>query len=81
MIKDQHKETMDTLKDKEFALAAFLYEMDNHEHAINYDGDGNVLGCFGLEADNLEKMGLETIYQLARKKHFDRMREWGGDVF
>ena len=31
MIKDQHKETMDTLKDKGFALAAFLYEMDNHE--------------------------------------------------
>lgn len=58
MIKDQRNETMDTLKDKDFALAAFLYEMDNHEHAINYDGDGDVLGCFGLEADDLEKMGL-----------------------
>lgn len=69
MIKDQHKETMDALKDKGFALAAFLYEMDN--------GDGDVLGCFGLEADDLEKMGLETVYQLARKKHFDHMREWG----
>lgn len=77
MIKDQHKETMDALKDKDFALAAFLYEMDNHEYAINYDGDGDVLGCFGLEADDLEKMGLETVYQLARKKHFDHMHELG----
>ena len=68
---------MGTLKDKDFALAAFLYEMDNHEYAINYDGDRDVLGCFGLETDDLEKMGLETVYQLARKKHFDHMREWG----
>lgn len=60
MIKDQHKEIMDTLKNKDFALAAFLYEMDNHEYAINYDGDGDVLGCFGLEADDLEKMGVRN---------------------
>lgn len=77
MIKDQHNETMDALKDKDFTLAAFLYEMDNHEYTINYDGNGNVLGCFGLEADDLEKMGLETVYQLARKKLFDHMRELG----
>lgn len=77
MIKDQHKETMETLKDKDFALAAFLCEMDIHEYAINYDGDGDVLGCFGLEMDDLEKLGLETVYQLARKKHFDHMRDLG----
>lgn len=39
--------------------------------------DGDVLGCFGMEMDDLEKMGLEMVYQLARKKHFDHMREWG----
>lgn len=77
MLKRHTDEVKEALQDKDFALAAFLYEMDNHEYAINYDGDGDVLGCFGMEMDDLEKMGLETVYQLARKKHFDHMREWG----
>lgn len=78
MLKRHTKEVQDALvADKDFALEAFLYEMDNHEYAINYDGDGDVLGCFGLEMDELEAMGLDTVYQLARKKHFDHMREWG----
>lgn len=77
MLKRHTDEVKEALQDKDFALAAFLYEMDNHEYAINYDGDGDVLGCFGMEIDDLEKMGLETVYQLARKKHFDHMREWG----
>lgn len=77
ILKRHTDEVKEALQDKDFALAAFLYEMDNHEYAINYDGDGDVLGCFGMEMDDLEKMGLETVYQLARKKHFDHMREWG----
>ena len=77
MLKRHTDEVKEALQDKDFTLAAFLYEMDNHEYAINYDGDGDVLGCFGMEMDDLEKMGLETVYQLARKKHFDHMREWG----
>lgn len=78
MLKRHTKEVQDALvADKDFALEAFLYEMDNHEYAINYDGDGDVLGCFGLEMDELETMGLDAVYQLARKKHFDHMREWG----
>lgn len=43
----------------------------------NYDGDGDVLGCFGMEMDDLEEMGLADVYAIARKKHFDHMREWG----
>ena len=29
------------------------------------------------EMDDLEKLELEDVYTIARKKHFDRMREWG----
>lgn len=36
-----------------------------------------MLGCFGMEMDNLEEMGLVDAYAIARKKHFDHMREWG----
>ena len=77
MLKRHTDEVKEALQDKDFALEAFLYEMDNHEYTINYDGNGDVLGCFGMEMDDLEKMGLETVYQLARKKRFDHMIEWG----
>ena len=53
------------------------HTMDNHEYAINYSGDDDVLGCFGLEMDDLEDMGLDMVLRLARKKHFDYMRECG----
>lgn len=52
-------------------------KMDNHEYAINYSGDEDALGCFGLEMDELEELGLSDVYMLARKRHFDHMREWG----
>ena len=76
MLKCHVKEVQDALlADKDFALAAFLYEMDNHEYAINYSGDDDILGCFGLEMDELEELGLDTVYRVARKKRFDHMRE------
>lgn len=59
MFKDQRKETLEALKDKDFAVAAFRYEMGNHEYAINYDGDGYVLGFFGMEMEDLINMGIE----------------------
>lgn len=78
MLKRHSKEIKDRLiADKEFAEAAFMYEMDNHEYMINYDGDGDVLGCFGLEMDDLEKTGLDMPYFLARKKHIEQARERG----
>ena len=77
MLKRHTDEVKEALLDKDFAAAAFLYEMDNHEYAINYDGDGDVLGCFGIEMDDLEKMGLADVYALARKRHFDHMCELG----
>ena len=65
------------LSDADIAMEAFLYEMDNHEYCINYDGDGDVLGCFGLEWDDLKELGLDLAYSMARKKHFEHAREWG----
>ena len=29
------------------------------------------------EMGDLEEMGLAGVYAIARKKHFDHMREWG----
>ena len=77
MLKRHTKETQEALKDKEFAEAAFLYEMDNHEYAINWDGDDDVLACFGMDYDDLVAMGLEDAYRRARNKHMKHAEEWG----
>lgn len=77
LFKHQVQELKDMLvADEEFAEAAFLYEMDNHEYAINYDGDEDVLRCFGLDEDDLIEMNLERAYLRARNKHMEHAREW-----
>lgn len=77
MLKRHTKETQEKMKDPEFAEAAFLYEMDNHEYAINWDGDADVLACFGLDYEDLVKMGLEDAYRRARNQHMKNAEEWG----
>lgn len=76
MFKRHTKELHEALKDEEFAEAAFLYEMDNHEYAINWDGDADVLNCFALDEDDLIEMNLERAYLRARNKHMQHAREW-----
>lgn len=78
MLKRQVKEVQDLLlSDMDIAEAAFLYEMDNHEYAINWSGDEDVLRCFGLDEEELVAYGLETPYLRARNKHMKHAEEWG----
>ena len=65
------------IKDNEFAEAAFLYEMDNHEYAINWSGDEDVLRCFAMKEEELEELDLTDAYLRARKQHMKNAREWG----
>lgn len=44
------------IEDYEQAYDAFMYEMGNHEYHINYEGDWDVLSCFGLN-DNVCEYG------------------------
>lgn len=76
MLKRHTKEVQEALSDPEFAEAAFLYEMDNHEYAINWDGDEDVLRCFGMDEEDLVNMNLEVPYLRARNKHMEHAREW-----
>ena len=64
-------------EDVEFAEAAFLYEMDNHEYAINWSADEDVLDCFAIDWDFIRKHGLQMAYDSARNKHFKQMEDWG----
>lgn len=77
MLERHVKEVQALLEDPEVAYSAFLYEMDNHEYAINYDGDGDVLGCFGLEEEDLKEKNLVGPYMLARRKHMQNAQNWG----
>lgn len=81
LIKLLEKHTKDLkqklIDDVEFAEAAFLYEMDNHEYAINWSADEDVLGCFSIDWEFIRKHGLQMAYDSARNKHFKQMEDWG----
>lgn len=78
MLSRHTKELREKLReDKEFAYAAFLYEMDNHEYAINWTADEDVLDCFSLDWDMLRDWGLEDAYRRARNQHMRNAEEWG----
>lgn len=77
MLKRHVEEVKELLKNEEVAEAAFLYEMDNHEYAINWDGDDDVLRCFGLDFDDLKEMNLLNAYRRARNAHMKHAEEWG----
>lgn len=77
LLKRQAQEVKDKLKnDPEFAEAAFLYEMDNHEYAINWDGDEDVLACFAIDWDDICEWGLQLAWESARRKHMKHAQEW-----
>ena len=65
------------IDDPEFAEAAFLYEMDNHEYAINWSADEDVLSCFGITFENINAWGLQMAYRRARDKHMEHAQKWG----
>ena len=65
------------IQDNEFAEAAFLYEMDNHEYAINWSGDEDVLRCFAMKEEELDDLDLTDAYLRARKQHMKNAKEWG----
>jgi hypothetical protein len=65
------------LDDVEFAEEAFLYEMDNHEYAINYSGDEDVLDCFGITFEKINRWGLQSAYRRARERHMEHAEKWG----
>ena len=76
MLKRHTEEIHEALKDEEFAEAAFLYEMDNHEYAINWDGDADVLACFAIDEKWVINHGLDGAYRRARRAHMKHAQEW-----
>lgn len=78
MLERHTEEIKEKLKDDvEFAEAAFLYEMNNHEYAINWSADEDVMDCFCINWDFIRKHCLQMAYDSARNKHFKQMEEWG----
>ena len=76
MLKRHTNEIKIAMKEEAFAEAAFLYEMDNHEYAINWDGDDDVLSCFGFNFDDLRELKLMGAYRRARDAHMKHAEEW-----
>ena len=78
MMRRHDEEMKQKLKDDpDFAEAAFLYEMNNHEYAINWTADEDVLSCFNITFEDINKWGLQMAYNRARTQHFKNAEEWG----
>lgn len=77
MLQRQTRELKEAMRNEEFAEAAFRYEMDNHEYAINWSADEDVLNCFNLNFEDLKKIGLMDAYRRARNAHMKYMEELG----
>lgn len=78
MLDRQQKELIrHLLDDAEFAEEAFLAEMDNHEYAINWSADEDVLDCFGITFEKINQWGLQRAYRRARERHMEHAQKWG----
>ena len=66
------------MQDPEFAESAFLYEMQNHEYCINWQGNYDVLSCFGkieyVESDNPKEYMKQLIFSPEIENAFRRAR-------
>ena len=88
MLDRQAAELNAALKDPGFAFGAFLYEMDNHEYAINWQGDWDVFDCFGNVQygpdkgpdEYADELGwpyeMRKAYKMARFEHMRNFGEW-----
>ena len=77
MMKRHAKELNEAMLDKDFAEASFLYEMNNHEYAINWSADEDVLDCFSMSFEELRKLGLTDAYRRSRYAHMKNAQKWG----
>lgn len=78
LLDRQREELLQRLRDDPiFAEAAFLYEMDNYEYAINYSGDEDVLDCFGITFEHINRWGLQYAWNMAKRKHMENAEKWG----
>ena len=68
---------MRLMKKEQFAEEAFRYEMDNHEYAINWSGDDDVLAALCLDKQMVKDFCLEDAYHRARNGHMRYMEELG----
>lgn len=78
LLDRQQEELLQRLRDDPlFAEEAFLYEMDNHEYAINWSGDEDVLDCFGITFKDINSWGLQYAWNMAKRKHMENAEKWG----
>lgn len=85
---DKSDDLPNLMNDDKFAESAFEYEMDNHEYAINYQGDWDVCSCFCKHCewsemkdytDYLTENGHADwipAYSKARKRHMKKAENW-----
>lgn len=67
LIAEQEKEMEELLKNPQYLMEAFRYELANHEYCITYDYEPT-LDAFGMKYDELTPEQLAALKQ-ARKEY------------
>ena len=65
LVKILNEESEEALKDDEYLLSGFIYELGNHEYCITYNPT-DTMDCFGLDVDNIDDR-IRKIFAEARK--------------
>jgi hypothetical protein len=77
-LERHHAEMQEAMKDLEFFEEATLYEMNNHEYAINLQGDYDVINALGFDVEYSDGNELaecsmtdeqKVAYLRARNRH------------
>lgn len=78
------KEMSEAMKDLEFFKSAAVYEMCNHEYAINWQADYDVINALGFDVEysdgnELANCGMteeqKDVYRQARKEYYKLANE------
>ncbi len=76
-FKRHNKELENALKDKEFLISAFRYEMSNHEYYVTYDKT-ETLAKLGISYDEfMSNVIMKEAWKIAQDDYFKKMEEMG----
>ena len=76
-LKTIQEELENALKDKEFLISAFRYEMSNHEYYVTYDKT-ETLAKLGISYDEfMSNVIMKEAWKIAQDDYFKKMEEMG----
>lgn len=75
MFDDIEQEQKELMKDDDFVIDMFLYEMGNHEYCITYDKEEVLNACDISKIEYKENVRLQKLFNKAHEQYFERIEK------